>query len=322
VVSVKATALAAGRAAAIAVAVVAGAAVGAPSPIRVVTIHYPAWDGRTRSAYVVLPSRYGPTRHPPIPLVVSPHGRGIPARDNVRFRGDPPAVGRFAVVNPEGQGRRLALYSWGDPGEIDDLARMPAIVHAALPWLRIAPHSVYAVGGSMGGQEVLLLVGRHPHELAGAIAFDADTNTALRCRDFALVRDERGLQGLARYEVGGTPSTDPEAYARRSPLDDARRIAFSGVPLEIWRSLTDRVVTDRARNPGGLFRRIVELNPAAHVLGFVGTWRHTAEMWYFRRLPLALSTIGLLPPSAARPETDAVLPGPFARSAHTGRPSL
>src|SRR5204863_5973024 len=116
------------------------------------------------------------------------------------------------------------------------------------------------------------------------------------------------LQPLARYEVGGTPSSDPRAYAVRSPLDAARRIAFSGVPLELWWSVRDRVVTEQQRNSGALFRRILVLNPAAGVLGFVGSWRHTAEMWYFHRLPFALATIGLLPPSAAHPEAHAVLP--------------
>jgi len=319
--SVKAT----GVAAALLTAALCGVAAGAPGPhasIRVLTIRYRAWNGRVRAAYVELPAWYGPGDNPPIPLVISPHGRGVPARDNVRFWGDLPAVGGFAVVNPEGQGRRLTLYSWGDPGEISDLARMPAIVRRALPWLRLARHRTYAIGGSMGGQEALLLVARHPRELAGAISFDADTNLALRYRDFGHVGAERGLRPLVRYEVGGTPSSDPRGYAVRSPLDAARRIAFSGVPLEIWWSVRDRIVTNQRLNSGALFRRIVELNPAAPVLGFVGSWRHTAEMWYFRRLPLALATIGLLPPSAAHPEAHAVLPGPFAPPLRPERPSL
>ena len=44
---------------------------------------------------------------------------------NARFWGNLPAEGDFAVVNPGGEGRRLRQYSWGDPGQIDDLARMP-----------------------------------------------------------------------------------------------------------------------------------------------------------------------------------------------------
>src|SRR5580765_6428441 len=128
--------------------------------VRVIPIVYRAHDGLPRRAYVIVPAAYVPGT--PIPLVISPHGRGVGARTNVRRWGRLPALGHFAVVNPEGQGRALTLFSWGDPGEIRDLARMPDIVEEALPWLRVDRHRVYAFGGSMGGQETLLLVARYP----------------------------------------------------------------------------------------------------------------------------------------------------------------
>jgi len=213
-----------------------------PSDVRLLDVEYRAWDGRRRPAYVLLPRWYGPRRNPAIPLVISPHGRGIPARSNVNIWGDLPAHGPFAVVNPDGQGRRLGLYSWGDGGQIDDLARMPQILRRRLPWLRIDPRRIYAFGGSMGGQETLLLVARHPHLLAGAAAFDADTDLAMRYRDFPDLRFGGFLQWAAREEVGGTPARDPRAYAKRSPLDDARAIARSGVPLQLWWSTRDREI--------------------------------------------------------------------------------
>lgn len=264
--------------------------------VRTVTVTYRAHDGRTRRAYVVLPSWYGPRRHPQLPLVVSPHGRGVAAQANARLWGNLPAIGHFAVVNPEGQGRVLTLYSWGDPGEIHDLARMPTIVQRALPWLRVDRHRVYAVGGSMGGQEVLLLVARYAHIFAGAAAFDAPTNLAARYSAFRLLRFGRSVQQLALQEVGGTPWSDPRAWAVRSPLDCVRRIAFSHVPLQIWWSRNDRVVTDQTRQSGLLFRRIVEVNPHARVREFVGDWSHSAEFKASRRLPAALALLGLLPP--------------------------
>ncbi len=277
-------------------------AVGSSLPAtRVWPISYRAWDGHARHAFVVLPAWYGPHSNPPIPLVISPHGRGVEAEDNVHFWGDLPAVGRFAVVNPEGQGRRLTLYSWGDPGEIADLARMPAIVHRALPWLHVEASRIYAIGGSMGGQETLLLVARNRLRLAGAISFDADTDMALRYRDFARVPGERHLQCLARSEIGGTPATAPAAFRSRSPLDQAGAIAASGVPLEIWWSTRDRIVIHQSQNSAALYRRIIANDPRAPVLGVIGTWPHTAEMWYFRRLPTALATMGLLPLRDAHP---------------------
>jgi len=261
----------------------------------VVKIHYRAWDRRDRVAYVVLPRWYSPRRNPTIPLVISPHGRGVPAIRNVRIWGDLPARGRFAVVNPAGQGRRLRLYSWGDPGQIDDLARMPAILRRRLPWLRIDRRRIYAFGGSMGGQETLLLVARYPRLLAGAASFDADTNLALRYADFRRLRFGGFLQWAARREVGGTPSSDTRAYAERSPLDDALRIARSGVPLQLWWSTRDRVVVDQSEQSGLLYRRVEADRPHASVYAFVGRWAHTAEMRWNRKLPFALRLFGLVP---------------------------
>src|SRR5438093_11069928 len=116
------------------------------------TISYRAHDGRLRRAYLILPAWYGPRRHPAIPLVISPHGRGVGGRINVKRWGNLPTIGQFAVINPEGQGRRLTLCSWADPGEIRDLARMPQLVQSAGPWLRSDRHPLYAFGGSLDGR--------------------------------------------------------------------------------------------------------------------------------------------------------------------------
>ncbi len=283
-----------------------------PSDVRLLRIEYRAWDGNRRPAYVLLPRWYGPRRDPAIPLVISPHGRGVPARSNVRIWGDLPAHGPFAVVNPGGQGRRLGLYSWGDAGQIDDLARIPQILRRHLPWLRVDPRRIYAFGGSMGGQETLLLVARYPHLLAGAAAFDADTDLALRYRDFPQLPFGGFLQWAAREEVGGTPARVPEAYERRSPLDDARAIARSGVPLQLWWSTRDRIVVDQARQTGLLYQLIERDDPRAPVRQFVGTWAHTAEMRWNRRLPYALQLFGLLsdsPEVPTVPSAQVSLPG-------------
>jgi poly(3-hydroxybutyrate) depolymerase len=272
-----------------------GATANAPQ-VRRIEISYRAHDGLMRRAFVLLPAWYGPTLHPRIPFVISPHGRGVSAEENIRRWGHLPAVGGFAVINPEGQGRALTLYSWGDPGEIRDLARMPEIAEHALPWLRIDRRRVYAFGGSMGGQETLLLVARFPKVLAGAASFDAPTNMAARYRAFVHLPLGAGLQRLARLEIGGTPFTDPRGYALRSPVDWARRIAFSGVPLQIWWSTRDRIVTDQWNESGRLYRLVKRLNPRVSVTEFVGDWAHTTEMKSRGYLPYALSRFGLMPP--------------------------
>ena len=175
---------------------------------RDVRITYRAHNGVIRPAWLLLPSDYAGR---PIPLVISPHGRGIGAAENADIWGDLPGEGDFAVINPAGEGRTTRFYSWGDPGEIADLARMPKI--AEEHGVNVDPHRIYAIGGSMGGQETLLLLARYPHLLAGAAAFDPATDMSRRYYDFAHLKDGRKLQALARQEVGGTPSSDAHAYA-------------------------------------------------------------------------------------------------------------
>jgi dipeptidyl aminopeptidase/acylaminoacyl peptidase len=283
-----------------------------PVDVRTWTITYRAHDGAERHAYVNLPRWYGPGRNPQIPLVISPHGRGVDGRANSKLWGNTPAVGSFAVVNPDGQGSRLGRFSWGAPGQIADLARMPRIVEAALPWLRIDHRRIYALGGSMGGQETLLLVARYPRLLAGAVAVDALVDFSrqygnfprLRCSD-ACRRGWGGelgtvLQTLARRETGGSPATAAAAYAERSPLTYAAAIARSCVPLQIWWSRTDAIVVDSNLQSGRLAKLIRRHNPGAALDEVSGSWVHTSTMRARSDLSTMLAGLGLLPGGDAR----------------------
>jgi pimeloyl-ACP methyl ester carboxylesterase len=187
---------------------------------------------------------------------------------------------------------------------------MPVIAHLTLPWLHVDQHRIYAFGGSMGGQETLLLVAKHPHLLAGAAAFDSVTKFQLQYKLFPTIPCNkqcmktwngsmgRSLQKLARVEIGGSPATRPAAYAERSPYTYARTIAASCVPLELWWSVKDKIVSDQERESGALFVKIRKLNPRAPVTAFVGSWSHSIEMTADSQLPAALVFFGLLPNSS------------------------
>ena len=270
----------------------------ARSAVKQLKLYYEANGGRRRFAYLVLPSWYEPARNPPLPLVIAPHGAGPgPFLALTRVWGDLASRGPFAVVIPQGQGRELTHYSYGYAGQVGDLARMPAIVREAVPWLRIDPRRIYAVGGSMGGQEILLLIARYPGLLAGAAAFDAPTDLPLRYEQFADVKGTEYRRTLVRDEIGAAPAEDPRAYAERSPITFVPAIAASQVPLQLWWSTRDELVIDGRLHSGRLFREIRRLNPGAPVREIVGTWRHGASMRWNRRLPGALRLLGLLPGS-------------------------
>ena len=278
-------------------------------PSRVVTIEYTTHNGRTRKAYVQLPDGYGPGSNPAIPLVISPHGRAVDGKINTRRWTNLPTLGHFAVVSPDGFGRVLPLHSWGAPGQIHDLARMPDIVEAALPWLHVDRRRIYAVGGSMGAQETLLLAARYPRLLAGAVAVDGPADFALQYDNFPRLKCDAeclsrgwgpiGLakQKLARREIGGTPESAPAKFAERSPLSYAHRIAESCVPIQIWWSRTDETVLDPERQSGRMVETLRRLHPRGGVDEFVGDWPHTEAMRSETDLPKMLVGLGLLPVS-------------------------
>lgn len=285
-----------------AAAVLAGAA-----PATQITIPYTTHDGHVRNAYLLLPAGYGPGENPAIPLVISPHGRAVDGLINTRRWGNLPTIGHFAVINPDGYGRRLPLHSWGYAGQIDDLARMADIVETALPWVHLDHHRIYAVGGSMGAQETLLLAGRYPQLLAGAVAVDGPADFALQYTNFARLKCDRaclargwgqiglGKQRLARREIGGTPHSAAVRFAERSPITYARSIAASCVPVQIWWSRTDKIVLDPSRQSGRMFRTLRRMNPSAPIDEYTGEWNHTDAMRHETDLPKMLAGLGLLP---------------------------
>jgi pimeloyl-ACP methyl ester carboxylesterase len=266
-------------------------------PVRRVRFDYRTHDGKTSYAIVLLPGWWGGSRQPALPLIVCPHGRNTSPESTARRWRDLPARGGFAVVLPAGQGRVLQLDSWGYPGQIDDLARMPQLVERAVPGFHYLRKRLYAVGESMGGQEVLLLLARHPHLFAGVIAFDPAVDMVSRYYALPSVFAGVSTQHKVVQEVGGTPQQVPRAYAVRSPINDVHRIAFSEVPLQIWWSIADRVITDQASQAGRLYQLIKLANPTAPVSPYVGRWQHTAEGIANTQLPDALVRIGLLPAS-------------------------
>jgi poly(3-hydroxybutyrate) depolymerase len=280
--------------------------------VRTWPIHYTAHNGGDRVAYVVLPAWYSPTKNPPIPVIISPHGRNATGLSNTRYFGNLPAVGGFAVISPDGMGRRLPLKSYAYRGQIDDLARMPEVAEHALPWLRLDRARVFALGSSMGGHETLMLVARHPELLAGAVAMDSVTDLPRRYEQLpdtacdAACSKRWGkpyglvLQAAMREEVGGTPQENPKGYAARSPLAYAGSIARSDVPLQIWWSTEDKIVTDQKHQSGTLFATLRHLGPQAPLSAYIGRWPHSKEMKASQLLPIALRKLGLLPASTKR----------------------
>ena len=266
---------------------------------RVIRVPYRAHDHRMHRLLLLVP------RAPRglLPLVLAPHGRGGDAVHACATWGDLPGYAQVAVACADDPGRVEPHYAWGAPGTVADLARMPRIISRFLPRL-LAPDRVFAVGDSMGGQEVLLLVARVPWLLRGAVAMDPTTDLARRYGELAFFRNGlRNWQPLMRAEVGGTPSQVPRAYAARSPIEKVAAIARSGVPLSVWWSRSDRELPSRPGTQGQRFlERLARMDPVAPVCQRVGTWPHG---WPWEHaLWAALRFLGLMhgPAPVALPE--------------------
>jgi poly(3-hydroxybutyrate) depolymerase len=287
--------------------------------VRTYRFAYRTHNGRASYALLLLPAWYGPSRHPAIPLVICPHGRNTTPATAAKRWSNLSARDGFAVVLPAGQGRAFQLFSWGYPGQIADLARMPKLAESGVPFFHYQRHQVYAVGASMGAQEVLLLVAKHPQLLAGAIAFDPAVNLINRYYQFARLKSGSQLQATARLEVGGTPSQYPNAYRLRSPTSYTHQIAYANVPLQLWWSTKDQVITNQASQTGRFYHQLIQSNPAAPIVSYTGTWRHTAEYSAFAVLPTALTRISLTPPKTPTHQT--ATPAPPQTTAATNNQS-
>jgi poly(3-hydroxybutyrate) depolymerase len=292
---------------------------------RLSVIPYVTRDGRRRTALVLAPRGL---QKRALPLVIAPHGRGGASQHACAAWGDLPGYAHFAVVCPEGQGRVYTAYSWGYAGQIADLARMPSIVSHALPRLKIDPRRISAVGASMGGQETLLLVGRHPRLLAGAVAIDPVANLAARYSPVTALPSGPQLQRMLRTEVGGTPAQAARAYRVRSPDSYTRSIAESPTRLAVWWSTRDATIRNQQTLQAGPFLRSLSArHPDVGPYQRIGTWPHA---WpYQHALYTAAVFLGLLAPgdlpstpgiawraTRASPPVEAAVAGPpgFLRS--------
>lgn len=252
---------------------------------------YKTHDGIYRDAYLVLPSRH---INKPLALIISPHGRAVSARNNCKSWGNLPDYGRFAVICPNGYGRKLSLYSWGYRGQIEDLSKMPSLLRKQYPNLKINSRKVYAFGSSMGGQETLLLLAEYPGELAGAVAFDPVTDLILRYKTFPSSPQGNTLLPMMAFEVGGTPDSNPGAFLSRSPLYYASSLAKFGTPLQLWWSKNDTIVPDQEDQSGAFFNLLKSYYPKYPLEEIVGTWPHSNEFNYQRCIPVALMYFNLL----------------------------
>ncbi|MEI7743043.1 MAG: prolyl oligopeptidase family serine peptidase [Chloroflexota bacterium] len=158
-------------------------------------------------------------------------------------------------------GRAFREGFWGRTGdaELED-------VEAALDWLAgrglADPRSTFMTGPSYGGFLTLLSLGRLPDRFAGGLAIVAMADWAA-----AYASMNPALQAAWRGFIGGTPETEPERFARYSPISYVDKVR---APVWLWQGQFDsRTPASQAQRYADALRAVggdvvIEFFPGGH----------------------------------------------------------
>ena len=191
-----------------------------------IRIVYRSHTGSRRAAMVLVPRSYR-TGDQPIPLVIAPHGRGVSHKVNAHRWGNLPGIGGFAVVSPAGQGNHLRSTP-GEQGAKSPIWRGCQTSSPSSALAQIDRRRIYAFGGSMGGQETLLLAARHPdclRERLRSTRWSTSRGNTATSRDSAAARlpSHVGADRLRNAEDGAERSrrdaADGGQLRRSQPAD-------------------------------------------------------------------------------------------------------
>lgn len=209
----------------------------------------------------------------PLPLLLGPHAitwtadqdyhgglEGLMRKYHRGYYGLPEKY-QILIAIPHGHHHREDLCSLAGPEQIADMAHLvDALVNHGY---KVDRQRVYACGLSMGGQEALVVAGKHPDQIAAIVAFNPVVDLAAWHEELATsgipeIREHDTARRIAN-EVGGTPSGAPEEYAKRSATNYVR--GLSKVPTMIFWSEQDLIVPRQlSHHTYPLYRRVKELD--------------------------------------------------------------
>jgi len=105
---------------------------------------------------------------------------------------------------------------------------------------QVDPSRIYIAGGSMGGQTTAMMTAKYPDVFAAAVPWKPFTDLAQWYNEREAMGDPYGGNTKIRKETGGTPSTVPFEYQRRSPIRMSQNSRL--VPIKMWHDVDDQLV--------------------------------------------------------------------------------
>jgi dienelactone hydrolase len=189
------------------------------------TLFLPPGQGGASPLLVVLHSwSYGYEQHAGIPFAQWAAGQG------------------WAFLHPDFRGRNDGPSSTGS-----DLAVLDVVdaIDAAIARGGVDPTQVYVLGFSGGGMMSLLVAGRHPDRIAGAVSWVPVLDVADFHRYHVETRSGARYVRDVEAACGGDPGSSPAAAQecdRRSPASYLAAARDAEVPVFVAHGLADRVV--------------------------------------------------------------------------------
>ncbi|HSA62516.1 MAG TPA: prolyl oligopeptidase family serine peptidase [Nitrospiraceae bacterium] len=219
---------------------------------------------------------YSPSSKPDkaLPLLFGPHPIGWTASEDYHLGFDGYTRGyhrgyfgladkyQILIAMPHGHQHREDLCSLAGPEQIEDMAYL--IRSLSDFGYSVDRSRVYACGLSMGGQETLVLAGKHPDQITAVVAFNPIVDLAAWHEELATstVLEIREYDTATRiaHEVGGTPGEVPEKYTERSATHYIEGLAQ--VPtLAFWSDCEIIIPRQLTRHTYPLYQRVKALNP-------------------------------------------------------------
>lgn len=209
----------------------------------------------------------------PLPLLLGPHPITWTAAEDYHgglqglmrkyHRGYYGLAEKYKVIiaMPHGHHHKEDLCSLAGPEQIEDMNHL--IDGLGDYGYMVDQRRVYACGLSMGGQEALVVAGKHPDRITAIFAFNPIVNLAAWYEELATsnipeIREYDTATRIAN-EVGGSPSEAPEAYDQRSATFCIE--GLSKVPTMIFWSDQDLIVPRQVtHHTYPLYQRVKEID--------------------------------------------------------------
>ncbi len=243
-------------------------------------------DGTPQQAVLFAPEEVGGK---PLPLVLAPHAitwtpeqeysgglEGLKRGFHKGWYGLPDKYDVLIVI-PHGHHYRETGCSCAGAAQIEDMAHL--IDYLPEHGFPVDERRVYTCGLSMGGHEALVLAGRYPEKVAGAVAFNPIVDLGAWQYDLVHSKSEEirsyGTGQRIANEVGGQPEDALELYAERNAMTYADKLAQ--VPICLFWSERDLVVPRQITHHAyALYQKVKSAGVTSPISEFNHTRSHGA----------------------------------------------